>query len=242
MLVRVLGTVRLVNGEGTIEIRRRMERRALSVLAAFGDRTSSVDTLIDVLWGEQPPRSARKTLQTDVLRLRRLLGPDVITSVAGGYRLGAGIDVDVDRFEAAVAAARRSPDLDAWHDALAWWSGDPFVELAGWPPIEPRCARLRELCAVAHEGYAESLVEDDPGVAVGELERLVGEEPMREVRWTFARANARRSRTTAGRVACLRPGTPNARAGARRPSRDRARSGPRRRPRREPGVPRRLWR
>ncbi|HLM19566.1 MAG TPA: BTAD domain-containing putative transcriptional regulator [Acidimicrobiia bacterium] len=185
MLVRVLGAVRLVDGEGIIEIARRMERRALSVLAAFGDRTSSVDTLIDVLWGAQPPRSARKTLQTDVLRLRRLLGPDVITSVAGGYRLGAGIEVDVDRFEAAVAAARRSPDLAAWHDALAWWSGDPFVELAGWPPIEPRCARLYELCALAHEGYAESLVENDPCVAIGELERLVGEEPMREVRWTL---------------------------------------------------------
>ena len=177
-----------------------MERRALSVLAAFGDRTSSVDTLIDVLWGARPPRSARKTLQTDVLRLRRLLGPDVITSVAGGYRLGAGIEVDVDRFEAAVAAARRSPDLDAWRDALAWWSGDPFVELAGWPAIEPRCASLHELCAVARRGVRRVARGERPGRCGRGARAPRGRGADEGGSLDAARENARRSRAATGRV------------------------------------------
>src|ERR1035437_846818 len=71
-----------------------------------------VDELVEALWGSAVPPSARAGLQTYVMRLRRSLagaGPSRITAVPGGYliRVGAG-ELDVDRFESALAAGREA--------------------------------------------------------------------------------------------------------------------------------------
>jgi DNA-binding SARP family transcriptional activator len=53
------------------------ERRVLARLAIAANRVVSEDALIDALWGDEPPRSATRSLQAHVSRLRSTL-------IAGG--------------------------------------------------------------------------------------------------------------------------------------------------------------
>ena len=62
------------------------------------------ETLIDDLWGDSPPRSAAKTLQGHVLRLRADLGREradrVLLTDPNGYRLAVEASaVDAGQFE-----------------------------------------------------------------------------------------------------------------------------------------------
>ena len=90
----------------------------------------SAGTLIDELWGDEPPETARNTLQTYVYRLRKIIGDSRIEAGSGGYSLHAERDeIDVARFEALVkdAEALLSTDpaasLVALDECLALWRG-----------------------------------------------------------------------------------------------------------------------
>ncbi len=134
-----------------------------------------------MLWPADPPRSANKVVQTNVLRLRTLLGPSTILTTEHGYRLADDVDVDADRFERAFVEARVS---SMWDPVLAMSGGVPFDDLSGWPPAEARRARVEELHRSALEYRLEALL--DSGVdedLVPELESLVSVEPLREQRW-----------------------------------------------------------
>jgi DNA-binding SARP family transcriptional activator len=158
-----------------------MERRLLAALAARKPDPVATEALVDVLWPEGAPRSAHKTLQTNVLRLRTLLGGSAILTTEHGYRLADDVDVDADRFELAVEAARAFGDWDA---PLALSSGVPFEELAAWPPAEARRARIEELHRSVLEYRLEALLEGGASeTLVPELEALVRAEPLREQRW-----------------------------------------------------------
>ena len=49
------------------------ERCLLAALAVHCGEAVSVASLLDALWGDDPPRTAPKTLQNYVLRVRRAL-------------------------------------------------------------------------------------------------------------------------------------------------------------------------
>ena len=72
----VLGPLRVEGPDGAIEIRGAKERLLLARLIAAGGRIVPTSELIDTLWGDEPPASAAKSLQTFVLRLRNVLEPD----------------------------------------------------------------------------------------------------------------------------------------------------------------------
>jgi DNA-binding SARP family transcriptional activator/DNA-binding XRE family transcriptional regulator len=112
------------------------------------------DTIIDVLWGEVPPRTAMGLVQAHVSRLRKVLeppersaaGPEVISSVRGAYRLRASIEqVDLLLFKdlaaRAAAAQARGDDsyaCDLYEEAARLWRGDPLADvdpLSGHPSI-----------------------------------------------------------------------------------------------------------
>ena len=50
------------------------QRAVLAHLILRANHVVPADLLIDGLWGEEPPESARNTLQTYVYRLRKVLG------------------------------------------------------------------------------------------------------------------------------------------------------------------------
>lgn len=76
-------------------------RMLLARLALEEGRLVHTDTLVDDLWGEQPPAVAVVALQGLVSRLRNILGASgSVDFAAGGYRLSVRAeDVDVHRFE-----------------------------------------------------------------------------------------------------------------------------------------------
>jgi DNA-binding SARP family transcriptional activator len=158
-----------------------MERRVLAAIAASKPDSISTSSLVGVLWPANPPRSAHKVVQTNVLRLRTLLGARTILTTEHGYRLADHVDVDADRFERAFVDARAS---SSWDPVLAMVGGIPFDDLSGWPPAEARRARVEELHRSALEYRLEALLDSGGAEAlVPELEELVMTEPLREKRW-----------------------------------------------------------
>src|SRR5215216_5853683 len=190
---RVLGPVEVAGTGRTVRLGRR-ERGVLAALILGAGKTVSSDRLVDALWGERPPRTAGKTLQTYVLRLRKALGGSVIETQAPGYRLFTPVDaIDAHRFEELIRFARTAVVNGAparaatsLRDALQLWRGNPFEELAGWAPADAEAARLGELRRVAAEELADAeLACGRHAEYVAELESMVAAEPLRERRWAM---------------------------------------------------------
>jgi DNA-binding SARP family transcriptional activator len=117
------------------------QRVLVAVLALAAGEPVTVERLITCLWGDQPPVTARNTLQNYVLRLRRTLTvdaqPNPLVSSAAGYRLDVDADtVDVHRFRALVRTARstaaaRKPESAATllDEALQLCRGEPLTDV-----------------------------------------------------------------------------------------------------------------
>src|SRR6266516_4856703 len=137
MEFRVLGPVEVAGTGRTVCLGRR-DRGLLAALILGVGKTVSSGSLVDALWGERPPRTAGKTLQNYVLRLRKALGASVIETQTPGYRLVTPADgIDAHRFEELIrigrtAAVNGAPAraVASLRDALHLWRGDPFEELA----------------------------------------------------------------------------------------------------------------
>src|SRR5258707_5705398 len=76
------------------------KRRALlAALLLAPNRVVSGDRLIDALWGEEPPDTARNTIQVYVSQLRKLLPEGALETAPPGYRLVVDPEtVDLYRF------------------------------------------------------------------------------------------------------------------------------------------------
>ncbi len=155
----------------------------LAALLVRRGRAVSSDTLIDDVWGPEPPDTARKALQGHISRLRRRLGRDVLVTHGSGYELivpdGA---LDIDEVEAALrddaeGTGDRCARLRA---ALTHWRGEPYAGIPG-PAVETERMRLEELRSTLLERLAESeLASGRTTDAIEHLERLVQEHPYRE--------------------------------------------------------------
>lgn len=144
--------------------------------------------MVDLVWGERAPATARKAIQVYVSRLRRALDgvPGVTLRTRGdGYCLDVhDEDVDVHRFrglteEAALAPPEAAEPLLAaavalWRgEALADVDSDPLRRAVVEPLTEERLAAVENLSAVRLElGRHAEVVPD--------LSALVAEHPLRE--------------------------------------------------------------
>src|SRR3989442_129989 len=113
------------------------KRRALlAVLLLEPNGVVSRDRLIDALWGEDPPETARNTLQVYVSQLRKLLPEDTLETAPPGYRLGIAPDT-VDPLEfvrlGAEDAGRRAR-AGAERLTPAARAGDPCPRSGTEPP------------------------------------------------------------------------------------------------------------
>nr|WP_246108217.1 BTAD domain-containing putative transcriptional regulator [Saccharothrix saharensis] len=112
------------------------QRSVLAVLAAEANRVVPVDSLIDRVWGERPPNTARSVLRVYLTHLRRALATSraTVTRHGSGYVLATELDtVDLHRFRWLFASARGQEDpqraLTVVEEALALWRGEPLAEL-----------------------------------------------------------------------------------------------------------------
>jgi predicted ATPase/DNA-binding SARP family transcriptional activator len=166
------------------------KRRALlAVLLLEANQVVSRDRLIDALWGEEPPDTARNTIQVYVSQLRKLLPEGVLETAPPGYRLVVDPDT-VDLFEfvrlseegrTALATGDAARAADTLRNALALWHGAPLADLPWEPFAQAEIVRLEELRLAAHEDRIDAdLALGRHGQLVGELEGLVAEHPLRE--------------------------------------------------------------
>lgn len=139
MDVRVLGPIELVVVGQRVDLPRRATRLILGILALEANRVVPLVRLIDLLWPEQPPESARDLLYRRVSELRTSLAAGSSTSPAeiatghGGYLLRTDPNViDAHRFTRLADEARGQPDQGArltLRAALGLWRG---AVLDGW--------------------------------------------------------------------------------------------------------------
>jgi len=70
----VLGPLQVRQDGATVTIPGAKPRAILTMLGLHNGSVVSADTLIALLWGDDPPRTAAKALQTHISSLRRALG------------------------------------------------------------------------------------------------------------------------------------------------------------------------
>jgi DNA-binding SARP family transcriptional activator len=194
----LLGTLEVTADDGSpVDLGGAQPRAVLALLVAAGGQLVPADTLIDAVWGEDPPESAAGTVQSYVSRLRRSLEPEraprdpprVLVYEPPGYRLQvAAEDVDFRRFERLAEQGRNELEagqLDAARRTLleadALWRGPALLEFLDHEFARGMAARLEERRMAALDDRIEAELRlGRHAAAIGELTELVGRYPLRE--------------------------------------------------------------
>jgi DNA-binding SARP family transcriptional activator len=165
------------------------QRAVLVHLLLHANRAVSIGRLIDELWPEDPPDTARHAIQVYVSRLRTALGDAArITSRSGAYSLQlAPGELDLERFRSLVEDARAQLGEDppaaarGLREALSLWRGRALADLDSEQAVRDVVLYLEDERLAATELRIEAdLAEGRHADVVPELERLLAEHPARE--------------------------------------------------------------
>jgi DNA-binding SARP family transcriptional activator len=182
---RILGPLEVLDGNSRMPVPGRRERAVLAFLLLHADEVVPASRLIDELWGDEPPESARKSLQVRIAGLRKVLGADCIVTSRSGYLVPLrGNQFDLNQFEerlAASDAADAATSIGLLDEALGLWRGPPLADFSDEPWASGPIARLEELRILALEKRIDAeLALGRHAEVVGELEALVRAHPLRE--------------------------------------------------------------
>ncbi|MFC4051197.1 BTAD domain-containing putative transcriptional regulator [Actinomadura syzygii] len=195
---RILGPLRAGVRGRPVDLGGGRSRLVLAALLLEPDRPVPVERLVDAVWPDGPPASARTQVAIAVSGLRRAFrdagagaggcAGHVIETVRPGYRVPAEAGT-IDALAAAdeIAAARRDAAAGRLADAagrfraaLARWDGPALAGLTG-THIEAGAARWDELRLTGTEEAAQvDLALGRHHELVGDLIGPVGEHPYRE--------------------------------------------------------------
>ncbi len=191
---RILGPMEVGLGDRGTPIDAARQRAVLATLLLEPDRVLPAERIVALVWGDDPPVTAHKTLQTLVHRLRRrleALGGDepLLLTQPPGYllRLSPG-DLDLHRLQQlhrAGAEAMDGGDPQAAAQLLRRAElvsrGPALVDVPADGPLGGEIARLRELQLQVTEDRLEAeLVAGRHLEVVAELGKLAAEHPTRE--------------------------------------------------------------
>ncbi len=185
----MLGSFEVHPGDGILaDVPGARLRALLIALALEPGRVVPKATLIDWIWGENPPADAANALQRLASRLRKVLPEGAIEGRSGGYLLAVGPDaVDALRFERLLAQARqeegRPERVRLLREALGLWRGAAMqdVGLADSEAFDSAVTRLEGLRLTALEDRYEAEVGLGHGAdVVAELTDAVTAQPLRE--------------------------------------------------------------
>lgn len=214
MQVEVLGPVRVREGGRVVDLGTRRQRTLVAALALDAGRPVGTGTLLERLWGDDPPPSAVTTLQGYVAGVRRALEPgraaraasEVLVRVHDGYALRLPV-ADARELADAVTEARRLllavPDhllpqapsgavdtvraaLAALERGLGGWRGAPYDDLGDDAAAVAERVRLLALRGAALELSAVALLATGQDVeAVARADELLALEPLHERAWAL---------------------------------------------------------
>jgi len=192
---RILGPLEAEVDGRVVALSSRRERALLAVLLLDVGDVVPTDTLIDSVWGEPAPASARHMVHEYVSRLRpALFDAPVIVTRAPGYVIESdACELDATRFAELLGAARAAAAeggldvaLEAYDGALALWRGEVLSDVVLEGDARSAAARLGDQRRAARServdvalalGRHHELIPDlEQGVAAEPLdERLLGQ-------------------------------------------------------------------
>lgn len=160
----------------------------VKLLALAPGRRLTRDQVLDLLWPDLEPQAAANNLHQALHHARHALKPADLPVQVVQLRNGVvaipsnqAIEVDVEAFERAAAAAREAGDVEAHEAAIAWYGDDllPEDRYEDWAAARRESLReeyLRLLLTLARlqadRGESER--------AIATLQRLVAHEPLHE--------------------------------------------------------------
>jgi DNA-binding SARP family transcriptional activator len=167
----LLGPIEITHAGQEIRLSSQLQRALIAALASEAGWVISAERLIETLWGDQPPSTARVKLQGHVSNLRKMLDCAGSGEVGlnwplitrkPGYLLSAdGVDIDLFDYRALLklAAGKIVTDeiadaSDHLEDALALWHGPAFAD-ARTPIVTSMAAVLESGRLLAIERKAE---------------------------------------------------------------------------------------
>ncbi|MFI5508307.1 BTAD domain-containing putative transcriptional regulator [Mycobacterium sp. NPDC051804] len=163
-------------------------RAILTMLGLHGGSIVSAETLVELLWGDDPPRTAAKALPTHISTLRRTLGDGFVLTAGTGWALGAA-DVDATRYKSAaklgrdaLAAGDASQAVTRFDEALALWRDTPELP-GGLRGVSERTRWIEDHAALVEDRADALLATGRAAEIIGELEAAISEAPLRERRW-----------------------------------------------------------
>ncbi|MEU7293049.1 BTAD domain-containing putative transcriptional regulator [Streptomyces exfoliatus] len=190
---RILGPLLVTAGKRTVLLGGARQRTVLALLLLTPGRIVPVDTLVDAVWNDRPPATARTQIAIVVAALRKVFKragatEDVIVTEHPGYLLRAeGHELDSVAFTGLVAdaetAVRDQRPADAarcYAEALALWRGPALAGVTG-QRVEDEAARWEEVRLHVQEAWTG--VRMDLGrhrALLPELAAAVREHPLRE--------------------------------------------------------------
>ncbi|MFB9903530.1 AfsR/SARP family transcriptional regulator [Allokutzneria oryzae] len=162
------------------------QRCLLALLLLTPNRPVDTERIVDALWGDNPPRSARNSLQQRVTGLRLLLPADVrLVHQDPGYVITAAeSDIDLFRFRDLVSQARQERDpavaVTRLRAALALWRGEPLADARCSGLDAVRIRLVEERMAAWEDCLERELALGRGAELVPELTALAAEHPLRE--------------------------------------------------------------
>ena len=214
----VLGEMTALLGGAPVDLGGPRQRAVLGLLVVARGDIVPADSLVDALWGDEPPPSATSALQAYISHLRRRLEPgrgprdrqSVLARQGSGYALRVPPDaVDAWEFERLLRAAGVAESAaDARHlldEALGLWRGPAYADHLGEHWADAESTRLAGLREVAREQHLDArLRSGETAVLVPEIEAMVAENPLREERWRLLVLALYRAHRQADALAALR--------------------------------------
>ncbi|MFD7436422.1 BTAD domain-containing putative transcriptional regulator [Streptomyces sp. NPDC059861] len=191
--VRLLGPVEVSSGGQRISLNGAKPTAILAALVVHLGEVLSAERLVDLVWEEEPPATARALVASHVSGLRRALagreGGDAIRTRSPGYVAEfppSAVDARCfeDTFTAGRSAAlegRAEEAVDILHRAVRLWRGQDALEGLGQSFARVEAMRLTEQRLEAQEfRFAAELDLDRRTDLVAELVAHVAAHPLRE--------------------------------------------------------------
>ncbi|GAA2736261.1 BTAD domain-containing putative transcriptional regulator [Actinocorallia aurantiaca] len=188
----ILGPLQVQGPHGPVRIPPGRQETIFAALLLEANRVVSTDYLVDLIWDEDPPDTARTQVQICVSRLRKILAEAGLTAAIAtrppGYRLETGDEeLDLTVFNRTVGEARvlvkegrTAEAAELLRSVVDLWRG-PCLSGVASEALRTKALRLDEDRLAAIETHLElELGLGRHHQLVGEIGRLVHEHPLRE--------------------------------------------------------------